>query len=84
MGAANLTVSKKLLYMVQHCQGKAKQLIYYCCLLNPEEVYAKALKLLKDNYGKANVIACSYSEKLTKGPLIKSDDSKALANLLSL
>ena len=82
--AANLTVSKKLLYLVQHCKGDAKQLINYRCLSNPEEGHAKALKFLKDNYGKANVIAHSYYEKLTKGPIIKSDNSKGLANLAQL
>ena len=82
--AANLTVSKKMLYLVQHCKGEAKQLIDYCCLLNPEEGYAKVLKLLKDNHGKASVIARSYCEKLTKGPLIKSDDPKGLTNLAQL
>ena len=38
--AASLTVSKKLLYLVQHCKGEAKQLIDYCCLLSPKEGYA--------------------------------------------
>ena len=82
--AANLTISKKLQYLVQHCKGEAKQLIDYCCLLNPEEGYAKALKLLKDNYVKTNLIACAYCEKLTKGPLIKSDNPKGLTNLAQL
>ena len=44
---------------------------------NPDEGYEKALKLLKDNFGRPNVIACSYCDRLTKGLQIKSDDAKA-------
>jgi len=79
--SSELSENKKLLYLVQHCKGEAKQLIEYCCLLNAQDGYAKALELLKDNYGRPNVIARSYCEKLTKGPPIKPDDLKGLCNL---
>ena len=32
----------KLLYLLQHCEGKAKSLIQHCVLLDPEIGYAKA------------------------------------------
>ena len=84
MGAANLRVNKKLLYLLQHCQGKAKQLIEHCCLLNPQEGYEKELQLLKENYGRAAVIARSYCERLTQGPPMKSDNCKGLDDLAQL
>ena len=84
MGAANLSVNKKLLYLVQHCQGEVKQLLEYCCLPDPENGYTKALNLLKEKYGRPNVIARSYLEKVTQGPFIKSDNVKGLDELAQL
>ena len=84
MGAANLSVNKKILYLLQHCQGKAKQLIEHYCLLNPQEGYDKALQLLKEKYRRLNVIARSYCERLTQGPPIKSDNCKGLDDLARL
>ena len=84
VGAVNLSANKKLLYLVQHCQGEAKQLIEYCCLLDPENGYTKALNLLKEKYGRPNVIARSYLEKLTQSPFIKSDNVKGLDELAQL
>ena len=84
VNAANLSNCKKLMYLVQYCESEAKQLIEYCLLLDPDNGYPRALKLLKDNYGRPNVIARSYCDKLTKGPYIKIDDYKGLGNLAQL
>ena len=81
---AKLEFTKKLLYLIQYCKGEAKRLIKYCLLLNLDEGYEKALKLLKDNYGRPNVIVRSYCDKLTKGSPIKSNDAKVLRNLAQL
>ena len=84
VGAAILSVNKKLLDLLQHCQGKAKQLIERFCLLNSQEGYEKALQLLKEKYGRSNVIARSYCERLTQGSPIKSDNCKGLDDLAQL
>ena len=84
VSAVNLSVNKKLLYLLQLCQGKAKQLIKHCCLLNPQEGYKKALQLLKEKYGRPNVIKRLYCERLTQGPPIKSDNRKGLDDLAQL
>ena len=84
MGAANLSENTKFLYLLQHCQGKAKQLIEYRCLLNPQEGYEKALQLLKEKYGRPNVIVRSYCKRLTQGPPIKSNNCKGLDDLAQL
>ena len=76
VGAANISVNKKTSVFTPNCQGKAKQLIEHCCLLNPLEGYEKALQLLKEKYGRPNVIARSYCERLTQGLPIKSVTAK--------
>ena len=70
--------------MVQYFKHEAKRLIKYCLMLNPDEGYEKALKLLKDNYGRPSIIARSYCDKLSKSSPIKSDNAKALRNLVQL
>ena len=71
----------KLLYLIQHCTGKAKSMIEYCLLLEPSHGFAKAKQILYETYGKRNVIARSYITNLLDGPPIKNDDSKALVDL---
>ena len=72
---------RKLLYLIQHCTGKAKSLIEYCLLLNPAEGLAKAKQVLYENFGKKNTIARAYIKTLLDGPDIKYDDSNALISL---
>ena len=71
----------KLLYLNQHCVGKAKSMIEYCLLLEPSHGFAKGKQILYETYGKRNVIARSYITNLLDGPPIKNDDSKALVDL---
>ena len=68
---------RKLLYLIQHCTGKAKSLIEYCLLLNPAEGFAKTKPVLYENFGKKNTIARAYIKTLLDGPDIKYDDSNA-------
>ena len=72
---------RKLLYLIQHCTGKAKSLIDYCLLLKPTQGLAKAKQILYENYGKKNMITRSYINALLDGPSIKPDDPTALINL---
>ena len=73
--------NRRLLYLLQYCEGKAKELIEHCALLEPSEGYEKAKEILYENYGRRSVIARAYIKKLVKGPVIRSDDSKALIKL---
>ena len=52
--------------------------------MDPDDGYPQALKLLKDNYGRPNVIARLYCDKLTKGSHTKINDYKGLRNLAQL
>ena len=68
----------KLIYLLQHCEGKAKSLIQHCVLLDPEIGYAKAKQLLYENFGRKPLIARAYIKNLVEGHFIKYDDSNAL------
>ena len=73
--------NRRLLYLLQYCEGKAKELIEHCALLEPGEGYEKAKEILYENYDRRSVIARAYIKKLVKGPVIRSDDSNALIKL---
>ena len=83
---ANVEISvqdsnKRLLLLLQHCEGEAKRLIEFCLLLSPDEGYLKAKDILKDHFGRKNLIARSYMNKLHSDVSIKADDGKELINL---
>ena len=69
------------MYLLQHCEGKAKSLIEFCLLLDPVVGYQKAKETLKENYGRKNVIARAYVKRLADGPKIKLDDSTGMTKL---
>jgi len=68
----------RLLYLIQHCEGKAKSLIQYCVLLDPNVGYFKAKQILYENYGRKPLIACAYIKNLVDGRSIRQDVSRAL------
>ena len=71
----------KLTYLLQHCTGKAKDLIDDCVMLEPTDGFHTAMERLHECYGKSHVIARSYIESVTKGPAIKLNDISALEQL---
>ena len=73
--------NKRLLLLIQHCEGEAKKVIDYCLLLEPHEGYIHAKILLKDNFGRRNQIATVFMDKLHSDSIIKRDDKKGLVNL---
>ena len=73
--------NKRLLLLIQHCEGEAKKVIDYCLLLEPHEGYSHAKTLLKDNFGRRNQIARVFMDKLHSDSIIKRDDKKGLVNL---
>ena len=72
---------RRLLLLIQHCEGEAKKLIDYCLLLEPYEGYNHARALLRDTYGRRNQIARAFIDKLHSGTIIKRDDKTGLVNL---
>ena len=73
--------NKRLLLLLQHCEGEARRLIEFCLLLSPDEGYQKAKDILKDHFGRKNLIARSYMNKLHSDVSIKADDGKELIYL---
>ncbi|OON14927.1 hypothetical protein X801_09276, partial [Opisthorchis viverrini] len=68
-------------YLVHHCEGEAVQAIRRCGVLEPEEGYAEALRILERRFGGPHIIATTSIEQLTEGPTLKADDHKALVTL---
>ena len=73
--------SRCLLLLIQHCDGEAKKLIEFCLLLDPDEGYRKAKDVLKENFGRKNVIARAHMERLHSEVNIKNDDERGLVKL---
>ncbi|GAA50151.1 protein disulfide-isomerase [Clonorchis sinensis] len=68
-------------YLVHHCEGEAAQAIRRCGVLEPEEGYAEALRILERRFGDPHIIATTSIEELTEGPTLKADNHKALISL---
>ena len=47
----------RLLYLIQNCEGKAKSLIQYCVLLDPDVGYDKSKQILYENFRRKPLIA---------------------------
>jgi len=47
-------------------------------MLEPDLGYKRTKEVLRDNFGRPNVIARAYIDKLSAGPLIKADDANGL------
>ena len=50
-------------------------------MLDPEEGYLKAKDILEENFGRSNVIARAYMDKLRSDVNIKADDEKDFVRL---
>ena len=73
--------SRRLQLLVQFCTGKARRVIESCILLEPEEGYLKAKRLLAERFGDVFKVSNSWMEKVSNGPIIKPGDREALQEL---
>ena len=71
----------KLTLLLQHCTGKALELIEDCVMLAPPRGYAAALEKLEKWFGRNHHIARSYINSVTKGGALKLNDVDALVQL---
>ena len=74
IGAMYLTEKRKLSYLIQYCTGEARTLIEDCVMMDPDEGFAEAKRLLQKEYGKPYEIARSFIDSLTRGPAIANTD----------
>ncbi|CAB4003249.1 Hypothetical predicted protein [Paramuricea clavata] len=70
--------SARLYYLIQYTQGDVKELMKSCLSMKSEEGYAEARRLLKRRYDQDYKIAASYVDRVTTGPMIKSENAAAL------
>ncbi|XP_053376745.1 uncharacterized protein LOC123527045 [Mercenaria mercenaria] len=61
--------------------GEGKSCIEDCVLLDPDDGYRRAKKILQTRYGKPHVIARSYIDSLVYGPQVKASDVDKLSQL---
>ncbi|CAH8638870.1 unnamed protein product, partial [Dicrocoelium dendriticum] len=71
----------RLSYLINYCEGQAREAIESCVILDPEEGFLDAMETLKSRFGRPHLIARAYIESLVKGPSIKANDSEALHRL---
>ena len=68
----------KLQLLIQHCRGKAKEVIEACLNLPVNEGYHNAKETLTKNFGKPHIIARSDISKLVNLPSLKKADGCSL------
>lgn len=69
---------ERLNYLLQYCTGKAKEVIKNCVVLDSDEGYEVARKLLHERFGEPYAIATAYIELVTQGPAVRSSDREGL------
>ena len=81
IGSQSIAPRHKLSYLLQFCQGDAKEAIKECVVLPEEEGFEEALKILNEEFGKPHKIVKSYVKALTEGPVLSISDTKGLVEL---
>ncbi|PIK41945.1 hypothetical protein BSL78_21208 [Apostichopus japonicus] len=78
IGSTGLDSRTKLTYLIQLCEGKAKESIEDCVLLDPAEGYQRARNLLQEQFGQPHVICHCLLNKVLNGPQIRPNDGESL------
>ena len=73
--------SRRLQLLVQFCTGKARKVVENCILLEPEEGYKEAKKLLEERFGDRYKVTNSWITKVSNGPKLKTSDREGLLDL---
>ena len=81
IGTMYLTEKRKLSYLIQYCTGEARALIEDCVMMDPDEGFTEAKRLLQKEYGKPYEIARSFIDSLTRGPTIANTDYDGIIGL---
>ncbi len=64
-----------LTYLIQYCDGKAKEAIQHCAILDADEGLRRAKEILRKRFGQNYMVARAFIDKLIDGPQIKADDN---------
>jgi hypothetical protein len=68
-------------YLIQLCEGKAKEAISGTVMLPPAEGYQKAKSILHEMFGQTHIVAASHIDRVTKGPIIRENENDKLMQL---
>ncbi|XP_071479017.1 uncharacterized protein [Diadema antillarum] len=71
----------KLMYLVQFCEGKAKESIECCVLMDPHMGYMKAREILAEQYGQPHVITNALMREVLDRHQIRPNDGAKLVEL---
>ena len=67
-----------LYYLNQHLDGEPKELIEGCLLMNPDDGYREARRILEKEYGDPFKVSRAYINKAIRWQPVKHDDAAAL------
>ena len=70
--------SRRLQLLVQFCTGKARKVVENCILLEPEEGYKEAKKLLAERFGDRFKVTNSWITKVSDGPKLKTGGQRRI------
>ena len=65
----------RLTRLIQSTSGEAHELIKYCIQERPEEGYAHAKRLLKEQYGNSHRVASAYIKDIQEWPFLREGNS---------
>ena len=71
----------KLQYLIQNCEGRAKDAIKDMIVLELSKGYSEAMITLKDLFGRPHIIARTFVEEIVNGEPLKNNDTCALSEL---
>ena len=75
------TTSHKLQYLIQNCEGWAKEAIKDMVVLEPSKGYNEAMITFKDLFGPPHIIARTFVEEIVNGEPLKNNDTCVLSEL---
>ena len=73
--------SERLQRLIQHCSGNGEEVIMSCGMMNADEGYPKAKKLLEERFGDKYKVTNAWIRQLSEEPVLKGGDRKALQDL---
>ena len=70
-------------YLISACEGEPAESIEHCVLLDPEQGYTEALRILETLYGNPGRISYVSVDRQTKGLLVRRETINSSVPLLS-
>ena len=81
VGKTSVDTRKKLTRLISSCVAKAADAITHCNIMEAEEGYKEARRILKARFGNDLLIRGAWLNKITGGTIVKEKDEDALQTL---